>query len=189
MGPLACSQSLHPRSSRPSRRRVPEEQGEQKKIRCHQQEKIVLEAVFGPDMNRLQNGAVAAEAEVWGTACMLGPESSRFMRRRELDILGNVVLKVEEVQPKCCSGSPRPHAGCAFLQHSLFVERNHLIADQKRGFLFQKQVLSVEKPRGIQDFMKTGPPLASNFPEANRGLVSREIGHSGAWGPGGHSDS
>lgn len=62
------------------------------------------EAVFGPDMNRLQNGAVAAEAEVWGTASMLGPESRTFMRRRELDILGNVVLKVEEVSLNAAQG-------------------------------------------------------------------------------------
>lgn len=46
-------------------------------------------------MNRMQTGT-GCTGKGKEAAFMLGPESRRFRRKRELDILGKVVLKGEE---------------------------------------------------------------------------------------------
>lgn len=47
-------------------------------------------------------------------------------------------------------------------------------SDWRMKFLFQREGLRVEKLRGTQDSMQTGPSLASNPTEARRVLTSRD---------------
>lgn len=60
-----------------------------------------------------------------GPASVPGAESRRFMRRGELDIPGNAALKVEEALPKCCSVSPRLHAGSIPLAKFICRKKPH----------------------------------------------------------------
>lgn len=61
----------------------------------------------------------------WGPASVLGAESRTFKRRRELDIPGKAALKVEEAPPKCCSVSPRLHAGSIPLAKFICRKKPH----------------------------------------------------------------